>query len=97
MGEAPSMTTGSVILAGHRVLASASASAHRQVLNNSVWESLPPALGFGCINSEEPKSTVIDLRGAYCNRVRMTSGAHLVARLHVDLRRQASAVCSASR
>ncbi|WP_143765864.1 putative leader peptide [Catenulispora acidiphila] len=27
----------------------------------------------------------------------MTSGAHLVARLHVDLRRQASAVCPASR
>ncbi|WP_349260765.1 putative leader peptide [Actinocrinis sp.] len=27
----------------------------------------------------------------------MTSGVHLVARLHVDLRRQASAVCCASR
>ncbi|WP_349260326.1 putative leader peptide [Actinocrinis sp.] len=27
----------------------------------------------------------------------MTSGVRLVARLHVDLRRQASAVCCASR
>ncbi|WP_413562607.1 putative leader peptide [Catenulispora pinistramenti] len=50
-----------------------------------------------CIISVEMKWTRVDARESRCDRGRMTSGALLVARLHVDLRRQASAVCSASR
>lgn len=49
------------------------------------------------IISEEMKWLCVDVLESRCDRVRMTSGAHLVARLHVDLRRQASAVCTASR